>query len=379
MFNKELESIDIKKWDTFISDVKSNDRIGICYHSDNDGLCGALYSYLALTSHQPNLNISFFWITNEEFDFNSIKDWISRNTFEHCIFLDISIENDQSLINFLSEHIKGRVFIFDHHLMHNEYVERNNVILINPTPTPVREGQRPIPTFLFSYLLSHKYNLYYPEWLLILSIFSEGLNDYFGPELMALFKIKEKEENFRELYKNSIFSKISILTKAEFDSNKKTNISLSAAIETIQKKESEQHLYSILIPQLEDLAKQITIEINSYIEHWLNHIKLQHLELGKCLIIPVASKYTILGPVCSIIRGEYTDKVVITYTFRNDIAIVELRTGNKSSLNFVSIIKDCVENNHIEIINYGGHPTAAGLSIKKHHLNKFLILFESRL
>jgi single-stranded DNA-specific DHH superfamily exonuclease len=118
------------------------------------------------------------------------------------------------------------------------------------------------------------------------------------------------------------------------------------------------------------IADDRSNEINKYIDEWKKKLEVSPLKEDVVVFIPVTSRYSIAGPVASILRGQFPDKVFISYTIKDNTAIIEMRTRNDTSLNFVTILTRISEN--VEFINFGGHPPAAGASLHKDGLDDFL-------
>lgn len=380
MFEVEINSIDFIKWEKFVKSINHNDKIGICYHADNDGLAGALYTYLTLKASFSSLQFDFFWIGNDEFDFASIMNWTTQKQFNKCIFVDISIENDHETVKFLLNTVKDAILIFDHHLIVGEAPSHERLFLINPTPNKLSEDERPIPTFLFGLGLAKIHHHPFPNWLLILSIFSEGLDDHFRNEIFQLFKCESIEcptsMTPREVFRNSIFSAIALLTKAEFESGSKTQISLNSILRAVEENKNADFLVDLLKPKLQGIAEEISSAISSTVDIWLAQIRLLGLNDNKIITIPIISKASIIGPVSSIIRGYHPNKIIATFAIKSDRVFIEFRTGNSNKVNIPNSITSIKgKYTDLEIVNYGGHPTAAGMSIKLSSFEKFMICF----
>jgi hypothetical protein len=105
------------------------------------------------------------------------------------------------------------------------------------------KGEYPVPTFLFAYRLSRDNHLILPDWLLLVAIFSEGVDSFFESEVKSLLKNTFRisiHGTIREAYKNTPLPKIANLIKAGFSSVEKDNYTLQL-IEKIISNEIQSH------------------------------------------------------------------------------------------------------------------------------------------
>lgn len=384
--NKLLQSKDqrldnaIDLWNSFEKMLTYTDKVGLIYHGDMDGLIGAVYTRRILLKYVDPKGLKVFWIGTAEYDFATLRDWILEQRLNKCVFVDISVENHNSTLNFISNNVSDRIFIFDHHVINDDIVENSKVIIANPTPVKLQKGEYPIPTFLFAYRLAQDNNLNFPDWLLLLAIFSEGVDSFFESETKSLlhntFGI-DVNGSTRKSYKNTILPKISSLIRAAFSSLEKDNQTLQLIDDAITGKLHSVNEFKFELSQrFEPINNQITKNISHYIDIWKDKIETK-LKSSPVIFIPVDASHEVSGPVASVIRGFYPDKVIITYIKHNNNIVFELRTGNDTHLNLAKILGRVAL--QIEVINYGGHPMAAGALIKESELKIFIEKLEQEI
>lgn len=97
-------------------------------------------------------------------------------------------------------------------------------------------------------------------------------------------------------------------------------------------------------------------------QEWKGLIATEHPH-HVCVMIKLNQPHTIISSVASILRGYFPEKVIVTWTDDGHKALFELRTGHETRLNLASILK-AVER-RVQVINSGGHPSAAGAAV--HH------------
>lgn len=361
----------IGKWNNFLNSIQPSEKVGVIFHGDMDGLVGATYISQVLQKRFQSLSVSLFWISTDEYDFLSLKKWISETKLDKLAIVDISIENHVSTLEFIRSKVRSTVFIYDHHILQNKsYPE--NFIVANPTPQKLLKGELPVPSFSFSYKLAQNNNLSFPDWLLILSIFSEGVDNYYVEDLRVLYsKLGFNLADGANQYRKSDISRIAKLVNAEFSSDEKSCFSLEVFSRVAQGEiQNFKNAYLQLKEKIGFIADDRSNEITKCIDEWKKKLEVSPLKEDIVIFIPVTSRYSIAGPVASILRGQFPDKVFISYTIKDSTAIIEMRTRNDTHLNFVTILTRISEK--IEFINFGGHPPAAGASLHKNRLGDFL-------
>ena len=169
-------------WETFSAPLLAEQRIGLVYHGDFDGAIGAAYAQAALLKRHPNIRVLKYWISTDELDFISVKEWSNSSNLNSCAFFDLSIVNKPEIVHAISKVVSGNIFIYDHHHVNSELQLPKNVLFENPTPK-LSVVSKPVPTFEFARSLSELIGLYYPVWLYTLSIIAEGVTDFYDEDL----------------------------------------------------------------------------------------------------------------------------------------------------------------------------------------------------
>lgn len=362
----------IELWDAFANSISRGEKIGVVYHGDMDGLVGATYIRRALLKYVPETMTVTYWVSTDEYDFELLRQWVSEQNLNKFVSTDVSIENHQPTLQFISQHVSDKVFIYDHHFV-NGVVNDPKVTLANPTPDKLGKSTVPIPTFLFAYRVARENNLHFPDWLLLLSIFAEGVDSFFEDETRILYERvfdKKASNSIQEDFKRTPLSKISNLVRAGFSLPQKSNTALQlldrvATGDLLSFVDFRQQLAS----EFEQTASDIASGITHYLNVWKRKLGSTEFRDEPVVFIPINAPHSVAGPVASILRGQYPDKVLITYIHRDDKVVFELRTRNDTHLNLAKILGRVAS--EVEVINYGGHPMAAGAIIRWADLRKF--------
>ncbi len=354
-------------WHAFV-DMLAGGRAAIVYHGDLDGAIGAAYIRRALA--QRGLHVQTYWVSTEEYHFRYLRDWLRRLRPAACVFSDVSIENSPRALEEIVADVAGPILVYDHHYVTNDSPLPQNVVLANPTPK-LKRGDRHIPTFVLAHMIANDLNIQFPDWLLVLAIFAEGVDEFYTEELARLGTnaFGPQPAFDRRFYQRSGLQRASTLIRAEYSSEKKTENVLALIDDVIDgriasflefKKQLEERLSSV--------ADDIGHETSMIIDAWKLKIAAEYGPEG-VVFIPIDSRYSIAGPVASVLRGTYRDKVIVTSQMRGDFAVIEVRTRNDTLLNLPEILKQVAS--RVPVINSGGHPSAAGALIEAAGLKDF--------
>jgi single-stranded DNA-specific DHH superfamily exonuclease len=151
----------IDSWHTFENSITGAGKVGVVYHGDMDGLVGAAYIKRTLLKYVPEGMLKTYWVSTDEYDFELLRQWVKEQDLQICVFTDVSIENHLPTLEFISQHVSKKVFIYDHHFVNNTF-NNHKITLANPTPKKLEKGETPIPTFLFAYRVARENNLQFP-------------------------------------------------------------------------------------------------------------------------------------------------------------------------------------------------------------------------
>ncbi len=340
-----------------------------------DGLIGALYVIAMLKTKIKKTMIETYQIGTEEYDFIKLKRWFKRSIFSKCVFLDVSIENNPDTLSEIQMIINGKIFVYDHHILTAKAVDNSSIIVANPTPQKLNQDEVPIPTFLFALYLAIEGRFLFPDWLLLTAIFAEGVDSFFPEQIEELFYSvfgqKVSKQNQRKEFRKTKLAKISPLIRAGFsDRYEGQNILKLFSIEKFA------HGFSELIEDLTkrylSLSTKISEIITESVDHLIEDIRNNYAN-DKVILIPIDSYPSVVGPIASILRQYYPDKVFLSYLHNENNVMFEIRVSNNSPIDLVSILTNLSDK--VTFYNFGGHSMAAGGLLKKRDLNSFLSLF----
>jgi len=365
-----------RKWIGFLDDLNHDQTIALIYHSDIDGLIGAAYIYETLKKRSLDNQIILNSVSTEDYDFEDLVDWFTMVRPDVAIFSDISIENHPKALTSIASKVNDIIFIYDHHIILYDFANEAKIILANPTPTQEISKSSPKPTFLFAREIALAEKLAFPNWLLLLAIFSEGVETFFKDEskvlLSELFP-SIKSGNLRDGFNQTHLKSIGGLVRAGFvheaDGTEHVLLSFFRKIATGEIC-SYSELNSILLLTYGELAAHIEASINKEVEFWSAKIDKDELTSNEPVIMFLKQPTTVAGPVASILRGKYTNRSFVSIVKYKDKAIVELRARNGSCMDFPKILSEI--SSTVPMLNYGGHPSASGASLKYQCLDKFI-------
>lgn len=346
-------------WRRFSQSIQRSDRIGVVFHADMDGAIGAAVVRRALID-QHGVVPFILWVRTDEYDFGELRCWLSEQALDKCIILDISLATHFETMQALADRVRDSVFVFDHHLLPKPALATSKIIVVNPTPEPLQAGQVPVPTFAFALRLADELNYEFPSWLLLLAVFAEGVDSFAERETATLFQEVFKANqvaNLRMSYRQSTLPKTLGYIRAAFAASPK-GLAAIDAVDAVCRGEILElaQFASRLAPDWEDAAARIGQTISRAVEEWKPKIGAMEPSIRTVFILAPSADSA--GPVASILRGYFPDRVIVTRADGVRNATFELRTKNGSALNLPTILAKVAA--RVRTINFGGHPSAAG-------------------
>ncbi len=377
ILEKDKIAKQLLKWNIFFENLSANDSIALVYNSDIDGIIGAVYAINAMNSRVILENIYPYQIGTEEYDFIELKEWIDKNHFTKSVFVDVSIENSPDVLQHIQKSINSLVFVYDHHIVRADILPNEKIFIANPTPSKLEKGELPVPTFLFALYLSQKYDIEFPAWLLLTAIFAEGVESFFSTQVEELycsvFQQHIKGKNHRKAFRNTSLSRISSLVRAGL-SVREEGSAIIKAFSINNSSIGYVELIKFLDNAYSKKAKALSYEITTNVDEQIALIKARKLN-DKIIIIKVNSYPSVVGPIASILRQYFPDKVFLSYFHNQNNVMFEIRVDNNSPINLVKILD--LLSSQVLFYNYGGHTMAAGGLLKTEDLQIFLDIFKA--
>lgn len=356
-----------RRWTEFVDALEAG-TVAVVYHGDLDGAMGGAYLRRALTDR--GFTTKAYWVATEEYHFEHMIRWLGQIRPTACVFSDISIENSVATLRTVAEMVTGPVIVCDHHYASTDQDLPSKVLVANPTPR-LQQGETPVPTFVLADIVAASSAMYLPEWLLILAIFAEGVDEFYRAELANLRTAAFGNYPLlnREFYRRSGLQRATSLIRAEFStSNKGHHVIglldriISGQIRTFEEFKTE------LERSVGGLSSAIGRETSQVIDDWAARIAKD--PSGKQLVVvPVESEYSIAGPVASVLRAKFLDRIVAAFQIRDGYAIIEIRARNDGPHNLPEALKRV--SYYVPVVNSGGHPSAAGALIAAADVERF--------
>ncbi|MBW2974606.1 hypothetical protein KY366_02715 [Candidatus Woesearchaeota archaeon] len=345
----------IQRFREFVLGIKKDDKVGIVYHSDPDGVCSAaIFSNIIRRLRKKEADYSAY--TYSPFIPQDIISSIRKKRINKLIFCDLSIDQIPEIkaIEKLSD-----VLILDHHKLYRN-VNSGKTVLIKPQMVFASAN----PDFyccskLCLDLGKKVVNLKGLDWLAAIGILGDSGYDYWKPFVNKVFKRYRMQNTARindsELYK---------ITKMIFHSIAYNIKNTKVCYDLLCSSKTHKELYS---SKLQECDRRIKKEIR-YWNSNVNKLAEVYPKLG-LVFDNIKPKYFINPSVIKSLSQKYPDKtVVITQDMnKNTINISARRYDGKIAVN--ELLERSIKNLHRA--NAGGHRSAAGAIIQKKDFFRF--------
>lgn len=360
----------VREWRRFESRLRNAQHVALVYHADLDGLLGGVYAQRHLERTLVNITLSRYSVSTDEYDFAGLRDWLDEQRPDSVAFFDISIENNPEILADIAAHVPDGVFVFDHHIMRGP-VELPGVHLVSPPPLRLASGERPFPTFYLAAHFARIADAAFPDWLLLMVILAEGVDHWFDDVVRRLLRGLgvPHQSDVRAAYRETDLARINTLIRVGHARRDSAHQLFSTFQDIAQARISTAaQLRGRLEEAYATEADRLSTTIEDLVATWKERLANQE-EPARVVLIPIRDSHAVAGPVASVLRGAFPERVVITVVEREDVCILELRTGHESRLNLAHLLREVAA--HVPLINYGGHASAAGTMMKKEHLETF--------
>jgi len=340
----------IKRFKTFISNIKPTDRVAVIHHTDCDGMCSGFIvaEALARLGTEPALVQSLSARAMN----SSFARKLKHNNITKTITVDLGLDQVPKVIEQISDF--SDVLIIDHHKLYND-VQTEHVTTIKHTHLGIKN--------------------YYPASKLAYDLFSEITDIKDMDWVAAVGLVGDSGFPGNKRFVHGVMKKYNIFPAAELfetDIGKAANYINSAnavvptraklAFRILKKAKSPQ---DILESELASLVEEVKAEKNKQIALFKKNVETH----GDLMIHIIDSKYRIKSAVITALSfGNYQDKTLIIMQESGGFYNISARRQDRKLA-----VNDLLERatKGLEQAGGGGHAPAAGGSIMVKDLDKF--------
>jgi single-stranded DNA-specific DHH superfamily exonuclease len=337
----------IKKFKFFLSSVKKQDKVGIIYHADPDGIASAvIFSKLIKTLRGASPEL--FLYTPHLSQLPEKIQKAKKKFISKLFILDLSIDQlqDADLSSFTN------VVILDHHKLYKD-INSERILLLKPQMLYSDVNPDFYCNSKLSYDLANKIGNFGPfDWIAVIGIYGDGAQIYwrsFISRVLRRYTLQHELKNITEVIFYSISHKVA-----------NTKLCLQAL-------NSADNFGNLDISIIRKYKRTIKKEI----AYWNSNVKrLAEIHPSMDLVFDfIKPKYFINSSVIETISRKYPNKTVIIAQDMNQniINISARRADGHIAVN--ELLENSIKN--LPHASAGGHLRAAGGIIQKKDFFKF--------
>lgn len=359
----------------------STRRFALIYHGDCDGVISAVMFDYILRETMAKTDIVLIPVRTEQYDFEQALNVIEETQPDATVFLDLSIQNHPEKLRRADAATKQAVLIYDHHSQYHSDVPAR-VLYLNPSITPDGYDENSPPPCLFAARLAKDRIGRDFDWIACIGLIAESAVDRYLPLFQKL------PERFP-----SLFSAKGIATPEDvYDCRfKDITYAISAAfwgppgeyeqtafdvMSKMARAESPQAFFdgsNNNARKLIQLEREMHAEINRLAAEAEFH-SYYNAETG-LRYAEIESDYRVGGAVASRLVRKHKGDIVVTGQIYGDRYIIEARCGSGRSVNVADLLqKTCL---NFDPFSTGGHPAAAGATLKPASSSEFFLALEN--
>jgi len=361
--------------------MSTADRFALIFHGDCDGVISAVMFDYILRETMAKTDIVLIPLRTEQYDFEQALNTIEETRPDASVFLDLSIQNHPEKLIRAANATKQAILIYDHHSQYSSDIP-DKVLYLNPSITPNGYDDNSPPPCLFAARLAQNRIGRDFDWIACVGLIAEAAVDRYLP---AFKKVAQQNPDLcpargivtpEDVY-NCKLKDITYAVSAAFWGPPGMYEQMTFDIlAQMVKDEAPQSFFSRTnadAKKLLQLETDVHAEINRLAAEAEFHC-YYNSETG-LRYAEIESIYRVGGAVASrLVRKHHKDIVVIGQMY-SDRYVIEARSGSRRSINVADLLKNaCAELNPYST---GGHPAAAGATLKIDSSSEFFIALEN--
>jgi len=372
---------DIERVKTWLEEIKDGaGRFVIVFHGDCDGLVSAVLFDYILRQHLGKTDIEYIPVRTEQYDFEHVREAVEEWQPDVTVFLDLSIQNHRRMLKELAGFTRHAVLIYDHHSQENSDVP-DNTLYLNPSITPDGFDDNSPPPCLFAAALARDLTGGDYDWAAAIGLIAESSVATFLP---IFKKIQEqypelcrgdKIETGEEVY-NWRFKMITYALAAAFwgPPGEYEDLAFEVLSEMVDQNRPQFFFdrENSGAKALLALEKRVHGEINrlaAEVEYHSYYDSETGLRYGE-----VESELRIGGVVATRLAHRHDRDIIVTGQVYSDRYVIEARRGSRRAVNVAELLRKAA--NEINPYSVGGHPAAAGASLRVEESPEFFMELE---
>ena len=338
------------KFEKWVSDLKSSDRVGVMCHSDADGLCSGV---IILTGIEKLIGkkMRYVFFQDERAPTKALFNFVIKNKLTRLVVTDMGLGDNKKALLELTQKVK--VLVIDHHVAKEIEVEGLTIIDSHKFKEWKYDPIRYIPSMIAYNFLSKIMDVTELDWMAVCGLIGDVSTDYwklFVDKALKRNKLSMKQMELITSYINT--AKVFSFEKVEETFWIIKDLSEPSGILKSKLKED----YEIVKREVERLKNEFEEKMEKY---------------GRLYFYQINTKYNLISAIASTISFNIIspgDTVVIVGSSDNGKFYVSAR-NRKVTLFMDELLQEAVRG--LDESQAGGHHIAAGCYFRKEDLPKF--------
>ena len=334
------------KFRTYIESLNPGDKIAILHHTDADGITAGLITKKSIKKITGiTINTHFHQKQGKITITKETLDYITENSINKLIIVDMAIDHDPRSVKQLEKHAK--LLLIDHHEKTNDINSKNTTMIKAEDLLDIPSARYPASKMCYD-LFSDITDIKELAWLAAVGIYGDYAQSQWPGFLKETGIPKDTLEQIDELifYSGSIKGKDGLSESFNIIDNAKT-------------------IEEILKSKLQDYKNTVMHELNKYMDAHKKDAQFHN----NLIIYEITPRHRIKSRLINILsQKNYPAKTIVLIQTEGSTAYISARR-NDSKLSMNSMLKHALTG--IPDSQGGGHIPAAGGYLPKKYIKKF--------
>jgi len=348
----------ISKFQEFVKGISKDDVVAVLHDTDPDGVSSGVVVAKAVEKLRGKpIDLRLNQASNEKQLSERSLELLKSTGVTFLITTDMALDQDPENLKKVASFAK--VVVIDHHKIYSD-INSDNIVMVKAEYMDDSIIAAKYPTAKLAYdLFSLVVDLSDIDWIACIGTICDIAYDQwsdFVKEVFARYNVEMKENIFdTRLARAGV-----MISQVEgYDSSK-----VKDCFEVLNEASSFQDVLDSRLKQWSDIFEG---QLNKWIR--IFEEKMEKEEDHELVVFQIESELSIKSNLCTIFGLRFPHKTLILYQVKDDLVVVSARRGDmKVAVN--ELLEKSVKG--FPEARAGGHPVAAGATLKRENLGSFL-------
>lgn len=346
----------LKQFDKFVKNLKSEDIIGIIFHSDPDGICSAVITAIAIERLiKRKINLFHTQGHTQIAVERDLVEYLREKGVTKAIFVDLAI--DQNPETFLELEQYMDCLVIDHHRLYNNLNSEQTVHIKPQMINPEIDGSKYCAAKMCYDYFSRQVNLSDIDWIALIGVigdFTQEAWHKFADQVCRKYRV-----DCSDVLKSKFGQATWVISAGEAVVPHRTAESLKILY-------TARSVDDVLNSPLAELAEEIKKEVTQAVHDYQETAEIK----ADIILMHLKSRYAIKSEVANMLSVQYQNMTVFVYTTSPKKDYVHI-SGRRQDyqVNVAEALEKAIVG--LKGASGGGHKPAAAATVRAEDFPEF--------